>query len=355
MYMALLPSRLASGVLLLIAALFTMGSGSAQVALASYPLVADLNDATLNFGPLALNGPAPPGPGGICLNGIYLNSPGGQDARTPNIGTLDANDFELEIEFQVGALHAFQRPVIIGGNGWRWIGIYVHSDGRFGLLHNNASYEWSTTTVTVGTWHTGILRYEAGTVELLLDGAIVHQAAIGPLNTGNDLCFTTNNFSNGTNLDGCIRGLVISNDATLGSSPSLGDSYCPLTPNSAGPGAALIASGSASVMANNLVFTAGPIAALEPGIVYYGPDPIQVPFGNGNRCVGGAVGTIVRVFPFAQADTSGTFTQSIDNTLPAHSQIVPGATLNFQAWFRDPAGGGAGFNLSDATEITFTP
>jgi len=131
--------------------------------------------------------------------------------------------------------------------------------------------------------------------------------------------------------------------------------YCPLTPNSAGAGAAISFSGSASVAANDLGFLSGPMAAGEPGIFYYGPDQVQVPFGNGNRCVGGGPGTIVRMFPFAIADASGFMNYTLDNTGSAHGQIVPGATLNFQAWFRDPLGGGAGFNLSNGLSLTFAP
>ena len=36
-------------------------------------------------------------------------------------------------------------------------------------------------------------------------------------------------------------------------------------------------------------------------------------------------------------------------------QIQAGATWNFQAWYRDPAGGPSGFNLSDGLGITFCP
>ena len=63
----------------------------------------------------------------------------------------------------------------------------------------------------------------------------------------------------------------------------------------------------------------------------------------------------MRIFPFAVADGSGVMTQPLDNTGATHGQVVSGATLNFQAWFRDPVGGGAGFNLSDGLELTFEP
>ena len=36
-------------------------------------------------------------------------------------------------------------------------------------------------------------------------------------------------------------------------------------------------------------------------------------------------------------------------------EILPGSTWNTQFWYRDPAFGGAGFNLSDGLGVTFAP
>jgi len=135
----------------------------------------------------------------------------------------------------------------------------------------------------------------------------------------------------------------------------LGTNYCAAATNSTGSGALISASGSLSIAANDLVLISEPMAAGEPGIFYYGPDQILVPFGDGNRCVGGSAGSIARVFPFAQADAMGSLQLAFDNTGPSHVQVVPGASLNFQAWFRDPAAGLTGFNLSDGLELTFAP
>jgi len=135
----------------------------------------------------------------------------------------------------------------------------------------------------------------------------------------------------------------------------LGSHYCTANVNSSGWPATLCASGSASVAANDLVLSAGPGPIGEPGIFYYGPNQIQAPFGDGFRCVGGPAGSVVRIFPFTAMDGASTMTSPIDNTNPVHSQISAGSTLNFQAWFRDPAAGGTGFNLSDGLAVTFTP
>ena len=48
---------------------------------------------------------------------------------------------------------------------------------------------------------------------------------------------------------------------------------------------------------------------------------------------------------------------TLDYTNPpqAAGQITVGSTWNFQFRYRDPAAGGAYFNLSDGLEITFCP
>jgi hypothetical protein len=50
----------------------------------------------------------------------------------------------------------------------------------------------------------------------------------------------------------------------------------------------------------------------------------------------------------------------VDFTIPpagsGPGQITPGATWNFQYWYRDPLGpGGSGVNLSNALAATFAP
>jgi hypothetical protein len=134
----------------------------------------------------------------------------------------------------------------------------------------------------------------------------------------------------------------------------VGVNYCPLTVNSAGAGTVMSGSGSASVAANDLVIEASNGPASQPGVFFYGPAQIQVPFGDGNRCVGGAV---IRLWPPSAADVSGFNSRAVDNTAPAiaggAAPILAGVTLNFQYWHRDPAGGPSGFNLSDALEILF--
>jgi formylglycine-generating enzyme required for sulfatase activity len=94
----------------------------------------------------------------------------------------------------------------------------------------------------------------------------------------------------------------------------------------------------------------------QMGIFFYGPNQDMVPFGDGYRCVGpGSLG-LFRLYP-PSSTGSGTMTYTADLTAPPQPTglIVNGSTWNFQAWYRDPAALGSGFNLSDGYEIAFAP
>jgi hypothetical protein len=80
-------------------------------------------------------------------------------------------------------------------------------------------------------------------------------------------------------------------------------------------------------------------APLQPGILFFGVNQIDQPFGCGRRCVGG---TIVRSSVFVPAANS---TQLVFDTTG-----TAGSPFNIQYWYRDPANNGAcgnSFNLSN--------
>jgi len=127
---------------------------------------------------------------------------------------------------------------------------------------------------------------------------------------------------------------------------AFGTNYCTPTLNSTGSAATMTLDGSASIGAADFQMSAGPVPD-EPFVFYMGPAQISTPFGDGVRCVGG---TVTRVWPPGLA-SGNVATRTID--LAGFGQI-PG-TVNVQCWFRDPAGGPAGFNLSDGISAVLTP
>lgn len=125
---------------------------------------------------------------------------------------------------------------------------------------------------------------------------------------------------------------------------------CVTTPNSAGSGATLSSSGSTSLFTDDLVLIATGCPPNVAGLFFFGDLQVQAPFGNGIRCVGGAVTRL----PVRSANSSGVLADALDlGAMAASLGITAGATRYFQAWFRDPAAGGAAFDLSDALEVRF--
>jgi len=134
------------------------------------------------------------------------------------------------------------------------------------------------------------------------------------------------------------------------------ETYCVGAPNSAGPGASIGSTGALSISANGFNLTASGCPANRTGLFFYGRTRVQVPFGNGFRCVGGS---IFRLNPALTTSSTGTalrhldFTQPPANGGPGH--ITPFSTWNFQLWYRDPAAGGANTNASNGLSATFCP
>jgi len=138
---------------------------------------------------------------------------------------------------------------------------------------------------------------------------------------------------------------------------ALGTRYCTAISNSSGSPAAMDASGSASLAANDLVLSAAPLPASHNGLFIYSPDPTQVPLGNGNLCIGNQTLGFVLRLPAETSDGSGLITHALDLTAPPDplGLITPGSTWHFSCWFRDVPAGGAFFNFADGYTITLAP
>lgn len=128
---------------------------------------------------------------------------------------------------------------------------------------------------------------------------------------------------------------------------------CVGEPNSSGAGAFLDHAGTLSVARNDFELRAGPCPVNQFGLFFYGTHAVQVPFGDGWRCVGGSV------FRLGTRSTGpgGTAEFVLDLAAPPQpaGTIAPGSTFHFQFWYRDPAAGQSGFNLSDALVGSFSP
>ena len=135
----------------------------------------------------------------------------------------------------------------------------------------------------------------------------------------------------------------------------VGTPYCTSTANSTGKAATMRALGSVSLAQDQLLLEARDVVPLKPGLFFYGPDAVQLPFGSGFLCVGSSATGIARL-PVGISDGSGRLAHLLDYGAPpsATAQITAGSTWHFQCWFRDP-GQASGFQTSNAVLVTFLP
>lgn len=127
-------------------------------------------------------------------------------------------------------------------------------------------------------------------------------------------------------------------------------SFCITSPNSVGPGALMSSRGTAKLYADDLVLEADGCPPLAFGLFFHGSQAQQTPFGNGVRCVGGGV---IRA-GIVQVDATGHAEFAFD-AAGSPVPLSPGVARHFQYWYRNVAGGGAGFNLSDGLTVRFCP
>lgn len=126
--------------------------------------------------------------------------------------------------------------------------------------------------------------------------------------------------------------------------------YCSALANSSGAAASIAASGTGSLAANSLVLSCSALPAGGVGVFFHGTAAVDpgTPFGDGLLCIGG---NLVRLGGVAIVGGAATQTQDLGS--PLWAGIAPGDTRHVQFWFRDPSGGPAGFNLSNALTIPF--
>ncbi|MEM6572044.1 MAG: hypothetical protein AAF957_26750, partial [Planctomycetota bacterium] len=127
---------------------------------------------------------------------------------------------------------------------------------------------------------------------------------------------------------------------------------CTSSPNSVGAGAFLGSTGSTSVQNDDLILFAQGTAPGVFGLFVYGDGEVNVPAGDGTRCVGGNIWRLA----ILQSDVFGNAALALDIANPPNpaAQITAGSTWLFQYVYRDVVPGGTGFNYSDALRVCFS-
>ena len=130
---------------------------------------------------------------------------------------------------------------------------------------------------------------------------------------------------------------------------AVGTTFCTSLPNSSGQVATMSANGTTDATPLDLTFQIDNLPSSTLGQIFFGPNQLAgLPFGDGLKCVGGMLS---RVQP--PSGGMGSATIVLNPGAPYTGAIVPGASLNFQFWFRDGMAMMTGVNASDALNITF--
>jgi hypothetical protein len=153
-----------------------------------------------------------------------------------------------------------------------------------------------------------------------------------------------------------INGLQITPDGPA----TLGTNYCTANPNSTGAAAAMSATGSASVAANNVVLRTSSMPNNSFGFFLTSLTQGFTPNPGGSQgvlCIGGAIGRYVGPGQIQNSGLTGAISLTIDLTQHptpiGFVSVAPGQTWNFTSWFRDVVGGSATSNFADGLTISF--
>jgi hypothetical protein len=141
---------------------------------------------------------------------------------------------------------------------------------------------------------------------------------------------------------------VLMNQGLAGAS-----TYCVGAPNSVSAGSEMGSTGPLSIAANHFTLQATRGVPNLSGQFFYGPSQVAVPYGDGFRCVGGAIS---RLHPAVAMNSIGAASRPLDFSVFPANAILPGTTVNFQFWHRDPQGPlGSGINYSNGLRVVFAP
>jgi carboxypeptidase T len=222
---------------------------------------------------------------------------------------------------------------------WRWYSNDQGSAPNADVLQIDLSNDGGASWVTAETVGPAGAGSNGGWYEAQLDVASI----LAPTNQVR-MRVVASDLGSGSIVEAGLDDVIVSYlDGDSCSTPS---NFCVAAPNSAGPGAIMGWSGSTDATDANFNLSVSGAPPTQFGLFFYGPSQQQVPVGDGFLCLGGS---LVRL-PVVTVDALGGAFQPVDL---AGQGLFNGQTWNFQFWYRDPAGGPAGNNLSDGLEVEF--
>lgn len=188
-------------------------SVSGMVEVAHYSLIGSASDIVGENGDLDLQNTRYASDSGLWTNGIYIHDtiPGGSLMRTPIINNLNTDTLALSAEIYVPAFDDRLHPILVAGEGWRYLGCGYSRDGGLHLIVNGISYSTEGTILTAGEWHTILVTYYAAdsAITFYLDGTKIQEVNTTLFAPADDWSISNTHFGWGATFLGYMRNMRI--------------------------------------------------------------------------------------------------------------------------------------------------
>jgi len=144
--------------------------------IAHYPLDGNASDSTGLQGPIDLVN-APFQDGGVFLNGVYIGSGdnNASGAATPLMNGLSFEKLAVSLDFKVTEAYSVDRPLIVCGNSWRWMSVWLEPDSTLRFYVNDIPQVNTVAKVSPNAVHNVTMTYDStqSMSRLYYDGALV--------------------------------------------------------------------------------------------------------------------------------------------------------------------------------------
>jgi len=180
---------------------------------ANYTLQSTAEDALGNLTPIELINAPFNGAEGVFSFGGYIWGANGQDSsliRTEHLESLYDTTFAVQLDFKLDTIDG-NRPVIILGDSWRYLGLSVRHDSIFQYRFNNTLYEIPALRAEPQKWYTLTIIYSQGAsiAKFYLDGNKIAEKTGALDRPDNDGSLSNTDFGAGSAFRGYWRNLKI--------------------------------------------------------------------------------------------------------------------------------------------------
>jgi hypothetical protein len=151
---------------------------------------------------------------GVYSFGGYINDAVNEDSSlviTPQLDILNAVQFAVQLEIRMDQLEDKGRPIIVLGEGWRYLGFATGSDSSFQLILNGNYQSGEPYYAKAGQWQTITMMHSKGDslTSFYVDGTLIYRRKGLLDHPESDTKIMNTHFGNGAAFKGYWRNLKV--------------------------------------------------------------------------------------------------------------------------------------------------